>query len=622
MNTPILSAVFRIGLTSIVVAALSGLTLAQTPAAQPEVPKTPVTQSGDKNKEDKKKDKKKESSSSDALDKLIRQLGDKDYYVRQRAQDELARLGFEAMEALNAAATDDDLEIASRAKYLLRLMRVEWTAESDSARVKKLLRGYENLDGSAREAQMAALAELPDAEGIAALCRLVRFEKSALLSKVAAATLLFHGAAVEPPDAKTVEILRQKLQGCKRPGAAWLMTWSRMRDDPPAAMAEWAKLVGAEVDLMRKSPGETSPEVVARLTRFHVAWLKKLGKTDEANAAIGRMVEVCRGDSESLVELLGWLVEQKAWKSVDDLAQRFRARFAAEPVLLYTLAHAYAERGDKAKAEEAALRAFRLLPGKQEDQLLRHASAAPMLRDLGHCDWARREFEHVIVKSNGNDELVVSCQLLLAEMLHDQGHELDAATSLEKLVAAVDAGKLTAAMLGGRDPKGIRARHQYLLACHWAEKNDAAKQRECLDKAMAADPEDIDVLIACHQLVGQPAEYRAKIVEAIRSTAAKLHAAINADPEDPSMYNQYAWLVGNTEGDFDEALRCSQKSLELQPGEGGYYDTLAHVYFGRGDYENAVKTQTKAAELEPHSGLIQRKLEVFRKKLEEKKASK
>ena len=85
------------------------------------------------------------------------------------------------------------------------------------------------------------------------------------------------------------------------------------------------------------------------------------------------------------------------------------------------------------------------------------------------------------------------------------------------------------------------------------------------------------------------------------------------------MYNQYAWLVGNTEGDFDEAVRCARKSLELQPEEGGYYDTLAHVYFGKGDLENAVKYQTKAAQLDPHSGLIRGKLELFRKKLQEKK---
>ncbi len=48
-------------------------------------------------------------------------------------------------------------------------------------------------------------------------------------------------------------------------------------------------------------------------------------------------------------------------------------------------------------------------------------------------------------------------------------------------------------------------------------------------------------------------------------------------------------------------------------------DTLARVYYAKGDLENAVKYQTKAVELEPHSGLIQHQLDLFRKKLEEKK---
>ena len=50
---------------------------------------------------------------------------------------------------------------------------------------------------------------------------------------------------------------------------------------------------------------------------------------------------------------------------------------------------------------------------------------------------------------------------------------------------------------------------------------------------------------------------------------------------------------------MDKALKCSQKSLELQPDEGAYLDTLAHVYFGKGDFANAVKYQAKAVEARP-----------------------
>ena len=562
----------------------------------------------------------KESATPDQVGKLVRRLGDKNYYVRQRAQDELARLGLEAIEALEVATSDEDPEIAARARYLLRLMRVEWTLESDAAEVKKCLRDYENLDARQREARMRMLAGLPDAKGVAALCRLVRFEKSSQLSKIAATSLLLHGKAVNPPLPAAVEAVRKSLQGCKRPGAAWLMTWARLAADPPAAMAQWHKLVDAELAVLRQTPEESSPEIAAKLIRFQVAWLRKPGKNDEAIAAIRRLADLEPGDSESVAELLAWLIDQKAWKVVDTLTERFAPRFAAEPALLYSLAQACAERGEKKRAEETALRAFHLHSGKQEEQLIRHCAVAQQLRERGQFAWARREYEHVINQGGEEEELTVLSRLYLSEMFHEQGQDLDAAAVIEKLVKAIDSGKVGEAMLAGREIRDVRSRLPYFYACHWAAKNDAAKQKKYLDKAIEVNPEDVDALIACYHLANQPAAYHTKIIGLVEKAAAKLHQAIAVDPDSPTPYNQYAWLVGNTEGDFDEALRCSRKSLELQPEEGGYYDTLAHVYFGKGDYENAVKYQSKAAQLEPHSGLIQQKLKVFRKKLAEKKS--
>ena len=55
------------------------------------------------------------------IHRLIEQLGDKDYFVRQQAETHLAQLGFEAFDALSEATTHEDLEIAARAKRLLQL---------------------------------------------------------------------------------------------------------------------------------------------------------------------------------------------------------------------------------------------------------------------------------------------------------------------------------------------------------------------------------------------------------------------------------------------------------------------------------------------------------------------
>ena len=87
---------------------------------------------------------------------------------------------------------------------------------------------------------------------------------------------------------------------------------------------------------------------------------------------------------------------------------------------------------------------------------------------------------------------------------------------------------------------------------------------------------------------------------------------------DPVPLNLYAWLVGNTKGDIERAIRYSKQSIQIcekyptiYPNPGGFYDTLAHCYANKKDYVRAVETQQKAAELEPHSGIIAEKLKVF-----------
>ena len=83
-----------------------------------------------------------------------------------------------------------------------------------------------------------------------------------------------------------------------------------------------------------------------------------------------------------------------------------------------------------------------------------------------------------------------------------------------------------------------------------------------------------------------------------------------------SLYNQYAWLVGNTTGDYETALRYSHRSLELRPGTAGYLDTLGRCYYAKQDYVNAEKYQLQAVRRDPHSGAVQRQLELFQRTLQ------
>jgi tetratricopeptide (TPR) repeat protein len=158
-------------------------------------------------------------------------------------------------------------------------------------------------------------------------------------------------------------------------------------------------------------------------------------------------------------------------------------------------------------------------------------------------------------------------------------------------------------------------------ACHWERQGDRAKQRKALDAALEADATDVDVLIACYRLPHPSAAYHRRILDLIQKSAQQMREQIADSPDDSAtLRNQIAWLIGNTEGDYDEAIKHSQISIEQSPDIGGYYDTLARCYYAKGDCENAVKNQTKAAEMEPHSGLIAGQLRLFQKAAAEQKA--
>src|SRR5579863_3227891 len=73
------------------------------------------------------------------IEALIAQLGADDFFARERAQQELADIGYEAFDALSDAADNyDDIEIKLRAGYLVRMMRLASVVDSDPPEIKEL----------------------------------------------------------------------------------------------------------------------------------------------------------------------------------------------------------------------------------------------------------------------------------------------------------------------------------------------------------------------------------------------------------------------------------------------------------------------------------------------------
>lgn len=158
-----------------------------------------------------------------------------------------------------------------------------------------------------------------------------------------------------------------------------------------------------------------------------------------------------------------------------------------------------------------------------------------------------------------------------------------------------------------------------------------------MQKAIDSDPTDADVLIAMHRLPGADDAWKKMTAEKIGAVAADFKAEVEQfkqmvemstnDQQREQMReqlalacNQFAWLVGNTVGNYEEAVKLSHLSLEMQPNYAGYLDTLGRCYYTKGDLENAVKYQSEAVKFSPYSGQIRRQLALFQKELAAKGA--
>ena len=112
---------------------------------------------------------------------------------------------------------------------------------------------------------MQKLAAMPAAAGVPALCRLVRYELSPMLSKSAAVAILNREPIPPAEEPKLSGIVRENLAGSPQTAAKWLLTYLALRKDPKATMAEWNRLVEVEQGVLRRTPDRSSPRIVGCL---------------------------------------------------------------------------------------------------------------------------------------------------------------------------------------------------------------------------------------------------------------------------------------------------------------------------------------------------------------------
>lgn len=562
---------------------------------------------------------------------LIAQLGADDFFDRERAQQALSDIGFEAFDALSEAEEiADDLEIQSRARYLVRTMRLASVLDSDPAEIKALLGDYESRGEADRIERIKQVAALHDEKGVGVLCRLVRFERSALLSKEAAAAVLSRPwPADEAAAARRIETIRRGIGQSARPAATWLSAHIAARDNPAAAIERWQKLVAAEERRATETPHQTRPEILAALWREQALLLRKVGREQESDELLMRLVDREENSisPEALETLLRWLVEERAFAVVDHFAKKFAERLAEEPLLLYSLAEARKAQGRDDLVRDAIAQALAI--GNEKDASQQHWRIAVELYRRHHWRWAEGEYRRAAeLAEQRQDRWSIDARIRLSELLHDRGADKEAAPLLEQVVGDMEKNheENNDDENANRSLEATRARTHFFYACSLTKPAERNERIRRLVDAVTEDPTDADALIALYHVENLDPPLAEQNRKRIREAAETFQQQIQQQPDEPTPYNQFAWLVANTEGDYVEALRCSEKSLELvraNPraigGEASLLDTLGRCHFAVGDYENAIKAQSQAVELEPESGLMASQLEVFRQALKKAK---
>jgi hypothetical protein len=564
---------------------------------------------------------------------LITQLGDAEFAVRETAAARLSALGMTASDALLLAVeSSTDLEVVLRARALAEALPI--AAPHDTAEVAAELSRFGAADTAGRIRIMHRLLRLDDDAGIEPLARIVRLERTALGSRIAAALLAREWqrgdpcwpelcrritAGVERSDRPAARFLRglvaQTLAGDE--GGAGLDTaleaWVAMDRDTAADQPEPLVQGRAAGDANRVLDAADTRRIFRRCL---VELLVAAGRRDTALQQAQGLFADCHGtlDGESHVaDELVWLADHGLPEAVDLVGDWLGAE--PHPLPAYAAALAWRKRPEA----DAATRA-EALAARARDRLAAADGSAVLVTAMelarwGAVEWSLREYQTVLENEESSAGEFAFAGIFCAEFLHEQGRDAEAG----RVLAAVVAGRETETEdmdrvlhLLRHEPETVKSRMLYFEACAALSRGDAPGAERLLAESLRVHPRDVESLISLYRLAGADPARLAEVAERVARALAATDELIDEHPQDAvRLKNEYAWLVVNTRGDARKATRYSRQTLEQSFDSAGFLDTLAHCRAATGDRRGAVRLQRVALRMDPHSPMLAKNLRRF-----------
>lgn len=576
---------------------------------------------------------------------LIDQLGSRHFVTRREAERQLLEIGMKAFDQIDAAVHHPDPEISASCRYLISELTVRWTRRDDPPQVKSTLEHYAHREEAERLGVVYRLGARNDAWAVAPLCRICRYDSSPIVSRQAAIELLRADRFETGYDANVAAHLREQIGVSVRPSSEWVRLLAMQLEDPHRAAELWPAAIDramAETDdsLDEQIHAMQLGELLRNLARIELQVEDRPGFVE----VIDRIMATSdRTAISELERLFDWDEVAADDKLVDLLLVRYQPSLAESKEGLYLMARMRARQNQQELAEELAEQAFakaEVLGGGAEGRV----EIGVDLIGEGHVEWGRRELYAAIDETPAGSNVHSEAAEALGRSLHDEQMDQQAAEVLGKFIAALNSDADLAKDYNRRvrtTGRGVRralsplpmleSSQHYYQACYLKSIGDKQGEWESLKDALRLYEENADILIAMYHASDDNPEHRKQVMEGIHERCRTLEQEINDLPgagtaydEWSNAYNEWAWLVSNTEGDFDKAVRYSHKSLEMfhryitdKPGltkedSAGLLDTLGRCYFSAGDIDSAIKFQTLAVEYDPHVKVLQRQLDEFK----------
>ncbi len=523
------------------------------------------------------------------VSRWIKQLGSEEYREREEASENLKKSGFRAVPELQKALKDPDVEVVERARELLRSVEMSWIDLRDPPYIRELMTRYSQTETASEK--FAILNALTDwsgnyggrsGEGIGAICRILRFEQEPIVRAEAAREIIAVPPVRYDRRQHWFETVQTTLADA---GDDFLL---RMVAD--FANARDAALEYREAHLFEENP-EPPAESIVRQVR-HVA----------------EKIHAFRENSE--------YSEGRRGTDTDIL-------------LFYALAELQDAIGLKEELDESLFQALDLHPViSEEDRMgppyMAHIVAANYLWKRFFNVWAKKEFLMVAQKEAEMETSAYYCAGQQATFL---GNDEQTAELFGIVVENLNEPARRANDYFGETPEMVKARHKYYLAKLAVDRGEIEDAKKLLDEAVQLRPDEIDCLILRYQIGNDDPEYKKRTESLINAQLALLKQEMAAQAHNNEQleylaqpFNQGAWLMANTDGNYEQALNAAKKALFFSPENPMYLDTLAHVYALGKEYDKAVESQKLAVKYSPQAEIFREALAKFEAKAEEVKS--